>query len=164
MGELSRTWPEPVERVAAYLLQTGAEARVEEFPSGTPTAQAAADAVGCALRQIVKSLVFECDGRPVLAMVPGDRRADVHKVAAAAGSSAAQVASARRVVEITGFEPGAVAPFPLPRVERAFIDRTLLTVDRLWVGAGSPHHMAGLAPAELVRLARATPLDIASDD
>lgn len=160
----SRAWPEPVERVAAYLLQAGAEARVEEFPAGTPTAQAAADAVGCALRQIVKSLVFECDGTPVLAMVPGDRRADARKIAAAAESGRAQVASPQRVLEITGFEPGAVAPFPLPRVERSFIDRTLLTADRLWVGAGSSRHMAGLAPAELVRLARAKPLDIASDD
>jgi prolyl-tRNA editing enzyme YbaK/EbsC (Cys-tRNA(Pro) deacylase) len=164
MEASSRTWPEPVERVAAYLLQTGAEARIEEFPTGTPTAQAAADAVGCALRQIVKSLVFECEGRPVLAMVPGDRRADARKVAVAAGSRDAQVASPQRVLEVTGFEPGAVAPFPLPRVEHSFIDRTLLTADRLWVGAGSPRHMATLAPAELVRLTRAKPLDIASDN
>ena len=164
MDALTRTWPDSVERVAAYLLHSGAEARVEEFPAGIPTAQAAADAVGCALCQIVKSLVFECDGRPVLAMVPGDRRADAHKVAAAAGSGEARVASPHRVAEITGFEPGAVAPFPLPRVERSFIERTLLTADRVWVGAGSTRHMAGLAPAELVRLARATPHDIASDD
>jgi prolyl-tRNA editing enzyme YbaK/EbsC (Cys-tRNA(Pro) deacylase) len=164
MDAPSRTWPDSVQRVAAYLLQAGAEARVEEFPTGTPTAQAAADAVGCALGQIVKSLVFECDDRPVLAMVPGDRRADASKVAAAAGSSEARVASQQRVLAITGFEPGAVAPFPLPRVERSFIDRTLLIADRLWVGAGSPYHMVGLAPAELVRLARAKALDIASDD
>jgi prolyl-tRNA editing enzyme YbaK/EbsC (Cys-tRNA(Pro) deacylase) len=158
------SWPEPVERVSTYLRQAGAEARIEEFAAGTPTARAAADAVGCELREIVKSLVFECDGRPVLAMVPGDRRADPRKVAAGAGAGEAVVASAQQVQQITGFEPGAVAPFPLPRIERSFIDRTLLTAERVWVGAGSTRHMAGLAPAELVRLARATPLDIASED
>ena len=161
---MPRSWPDPVERVAAFLRQAGAEARIEEFPAGTPTAQAAATAVGCSLRQIVKSLVFECDGRPVLALVPGDRRADGSKVAAAVGATEARVVPARRVEELTGFEPGAVAPFPLPGIERAFAERTLLALERVWVGAGSTRHMAGLAPAELVRLARATPLDIASDD
>jgi len=161
---VSHAWPEPVERVSAYLQQAGAEVRIEEFATGTPTAHAAANAIGCELRQIVKSLVFECDGRPVLAMVPGDRRADPSKVAAAAGAAEARVAPPQRVERITGFEPGAVAPFPLPQVVRRLIDRTLLTADRVWIGAGSTRHMAGLAPAELVRLARATPLDIAAED
>jgi prolyl-tRNA editing enzyme YbaK/EbsC (Cys-tRNA(Pro) deacylase) len=57
------TWPEPVERVSAYLAQMGVEARIEEFPEGTPTAADAARAVGCKLGQIVKSLVFDCGGR-----------------------------------------------------------------------------------------------------
>jgi prolyl-tRNA editing enzyme YbaK/EbsC (Cys-tRNA(Pro) deacylase) len=161
---MPRAWPEPVERVAAYLRHAGAEARVEEFPAGTPTAQDAADAVGCELPRIVKSILFECDGRPVLVMVPGDRRADARKVASAAGAQRAKVASPERVREISGFEPGAVAPFPLPRVERAVIDRRLLTADRVWVGAGSTRHMAGLKPAELARLAHARPLDVAADD
>jgi prolyl-tRNA editing enzyme YbaK/EbsC (Cys-tRNA(Pro) deacylase) len=161
---VEREWPESVERVAAFLRQAGGEARIEEFPSGTPTAEAAAVAAGCELSQIVKSLVFECDSRPVLAMVPGDRRADEGKVAAAAGASHARVAPARRVREITGVEPGAVAPFPLPGVERSVLDRSLLTSDRVWVGAGSTRHMAVLAPAELARLTRAASLDITSDD
>ena len=158
------SWPEPVERVTAYLREAGAEARLEEFPAGTPTAEAAAEAVGCELGQIVKSLVFDCDGRAVVAMVPGDRRADAAKVAAAAGASRARVAPPERVREVTGFEPGAVCPFPLPHVDRVLIDRRLLLHERVWIGAGSPRHMAGLAPSELVRLARGVPLDLARDD
>jgi prolyl-tRNA editing enzyme YbaK/EbsC (Cys-tRNA(Pro) deacylase) len=157
-------WPEPVERVNAFLREAAAEARVEEFPSGSATAQDAASAVGCDLSHIVKSLLFECDGRPVLVLVPGDRRADPAKVAAAAEASSAKVASAAWVREITAFEPGSVAPFPLPRVEHVFLDRHLLVHERVWIGAGSSRHMAGLAPSELVRLSRATPLDVASDD
>ncbi len=157
-------WPQPVERVTAFLREAAAEARVEEFPEGTPTAQAAADAVGCELRKIVKSLVFDCDGRPVLAMVPGDRRADARKVARAAGAERARVAGPEQVEELTGFEPGAVAPFPLPKIERVYIDRTLLVHDIVWIGAGSPRHMAGLLPVELVRLSHAQPFDLAADD
>ena len=55
-------WPEPVERVAAVLRSNGIEGRVEEFRSGTPTAEAAAEAAGCGLEQIVKSLLFALDG------------------------------------------------------------------------------------------------------
>lgn len=156
--------PEAVERVTAYLREAGAEARVEEFPMGTPTAAAAARALGCELRRIVKSLVFECDGNTVVAMVPGDRRADPGKIAAAVGAGAASVVPAERVRELTGFEPGAVCPFPLARVERVLLDRSLLGPEQIWVGAGSTRHMAGLAPTELARLARAVPVDIASDD
>ena len=152
---LVRKWPEPVERVARYLREAGAEARVEEFAAGTPTAKAAAEAIGCELAQIVKSLVFDCDGRPVVALVPGDRRADPSKVGRAAGCTEARVASPANVTSWTGFEPGAVAPFPLPQVERIFVEPTLLAHDVVWIGAGSTRHLAGLAPTELVRLARA---------
>jgi len=159
-----RVWPEPVERVARFLRDAGAEVRLEEFEAGTPTAEDAAEAVGCELERIVKSLLFECDGRPVLALVPGDRRADAKKVASAAGAVKARIASPERVRELTGFEPGAVAPFPQPRVERALIDLTLLPHDLVWVGAGSDRHMAGLAPPELVRLTRAEPHDLTRDE
>jgi prolyl-tRNA editing enzyme YbaK/EbsC (Cys-tRNA(Pro) deacylase) len=149
-----------VERVTAYLRDAGGEVRVEEFLDGTPTAQAAARAIGCDLGQIVKSLVFDCDGRPVLVLVPGDRRADAAKVAQAAGCRFARIAGPEEVTDATGFEPGAVAPFPLPRVERLFIERTLLAHRVVWIGAGSERHMAALAPAELVRLSRARPMDV----
>ena len=52
----ARAWPEPVERVSAILREAGAEARLEEFATGTPTAEDAARAVGCELRRIVKAL------------------------------------------------------------------------------------------------------------
>ena len=148
-----------MERVAAFLAEAGAEARVEELPEGTPTARAAAKAIGCELGQIVKSLLFECDGRPIVVLVPGDRRADGAKIAAALGARRARVAPSERVEELTGFEPGAVAPFPLPGVERVLIERLLLAQEYVWVGAGSGRHMAGLAPSELRRLARAQTLD-----
>ncbi len=155
-----RTWPEPVERVIGYLRDAGAEVRVEEFADGTPTAQAAASAVGCELAQIVKSLVFDCDGRPVVVLVPGDRRADSKKIASAAGCTFARIAGAEEVAEATGFEPGAVAPFPLPKVESVFIEHTMLGQPVVWIGAGSESHMAALSPVELVRLSRARPMDV----
>jgi prolyl-tRNA editing enzyme YbaK/EbsC (Cys-tRNA(Pro) deacylase) len=156
-------WPEPVERVSSYLRGAGAEARIEEFAAGTPTAAEAASAVGCELAQIVKSLVVACDERVVVALVPGDRRGDTGKIARAAGATTARVASPEEVTRATGFEPGAVAPFPLAAVEVVLMDRTLLRHPIVWAGAGSPHHIVGLAPAELRRLTRARPLDLVQE-
>jgi Cys-tRNA(Pro) deacylase len=155
------TWPEPVERVAAVLRERATDARLEEFPEGTLTASDAARAVGCEPSQIVKSLVFLCDGLPVLALVPGDRRADAAKVAHAAGARKARVARPEEVVAATGFEPGGVAPFPVTNVTRVLVDQELLLQEVVWIGAGSPHHVAGLAPLDLVRLAEAVPADLA---
>jgi Cys-tRNA(Pro) deacylase len=147
-------WPEAVERVAAFLRETGAEARIEELPEGTSTAQAAADAVGCTLGQVVKTLVLVGDGSPVVALVPGDRKADTGKIARLVEARRATVASADDVVAATGFHPGSVAPFPLERVRVVLVERTLLRHRVLWAGAGSENHLVSLSPTELVRLTR----------
>jgi prolyl-tRNA editing enzyme YbaK/EbsC (Cys-tRNA(Pro) deacylase) len=156
-------WPEPVERVSFFLREAGADARIEEFSDGTPTAADAAAAVGCELGQIVKSIVLLCDGRPVVALVPGDRRGDTAKIARAAGAHSARIASPHEVERATGFAPGAVAPFALTSVQTVLLDRTLLRHPIVWAGAGSPKHMVGLAPAELGRLSRAQTMDVVRD-
>jgi Cys-tRNA(Pro) deacylase len=158
--EPTPTWPEPVERVASFLRRAAVEATVEEFPQGTPTAEEAARAAGCRLEQIVKSLVFVCDGTYVIALVPGDRRADETKVAAAVGAADARVARGREVADATGFEPGAVAPFPRTSAGPVVMDRTLLQHSVVWIGAGSPAHMASLGPGDLQRLTGAHTADL----
>ena len=153
-------WPEPVRRVSAVLRAAAVDARLEEFGDGTPTARSAAKAIGCDLSQIVKSLVFVCDGAYVLALVPGDRRADEAAIAAAIGAQEVRIATPDEVMQATGFEPGAVAPFPQRAVARALMENGLLRHDIVWIGAGSTSHMAGLPPAELQRLAGAAAGDI----
>ena len=156
-------WPASVERVAAFLRAAGAEARLEELSIGTPTAVEAAEAAGCELSQIVKSLVLLCDGVPVVALVPGDRRLDVEKARRAAGAATARIASADEVERLTGFAPGAVAPFALPEIDRVLLERTLLARPVVWAGAGSSSHLVRLEPAELVRLTRATSMDVVEE-
>ena len=156
-------WPEPVERVAAVLREARADARLEEFPSGTPTARDAAKAAGVDVAQIVKSLVFLCDGRPVVALVPGDRRADAAKIAAEVGARRAEVARPAEVEAATGFAPGAVAPFPLPPGVTVLLDASLLVHEVVWAGGGSPNHMVQVRPQELLRLTKARQMDAVED-
>ena len=147
-------WPASVERVAAFLRDTGAEARLEELPAASATAAAAADAIGCTLGQVVKSLVLLCDDAPVVSLVPGDRRADTGKIARLVQARRVTVARPEEVLAATGFPPGAVAPFPLERVPVVLVERLLLRHATVWAGAGSDRHLVALAPAELVRLTR----------
>jgi prolyl-tRNA editing enzyme YbaK/EbsC (Cys-tRNA(Pro) deacylase) len=156
-------WPEPVERVSSFLRESGVEARIHEFPDGTASAQDAADAIGCELGQIVKSLVFVCDEKPVVALVPGDRRGDPAKVAQAVDASEARVAKAQEVEDATGFAPGAVAPFPLPSIGIVLMDRALYHHEIVWAGAGSTHHIMGISPTDLGRLARVRSMDVVAE-
>jgi Cys-tRNA(Pro) deacylase len=157
---MASVWPEPVERVSSVLLRAAVEARIQEFPTGTPTAREAAEAIGCEPGEIVKSLVLVCDGVYVLALVPGDRRADERAVGAATGAADVRIAQPDEVLHATGFAPGAVAPFPQRAIARTLIDRSLLAREIVWVGAGTSAHMAALQPAELQRLTRAEPVDL----
>jgi prolyl-tRNA editing enzyme YbaK/EbsC (Cys-tRNA(Pro) deacylase) len=155
-------WPEPVERVSAVLRAAAVDARIEEFKEGTPTAREAARVIGCELAQIVKSLVLVCDGAYVLALVPGDRRADEAAIGALVGAEEVRVAKPDEVVHATGFEPGAVAPFPQRAVTRTLMDASFFVYEEVWIGAGTTSHMASLRPSELLKLSGATSVDLTS--
>jgi len=153
-------WPEPVERVSAVLRAAAIDARIEQFEDGTPTARDAARVIGCELAQIVKSIVFVCDGAFVLALVPGDARADEAAVAGAVGAQLVRVAKADEVLHATGFEPGGVAPFPHRAITQTLMDSSFLAYDVVWIGAGTDTHMASLGPGELLRLTNARTVDL----
>lgn len=155
-------WPEPVERVVAFAREAGAEVRVEELRERPADAREAARAIGCPAAALGAVVVFDCDGRILAEVVPADRGADANKVAGLAGSARATPLGPDRVREETGFAPPGVAPFPLPRVERVFVDRLLLAQPLVWVGAGSDVHVAALTPGELVRLTRGESVDATS--
>jgi Cys-tRNA(Pro) deacylase len=160
---VSAAWPPEVERVANALREAHVEARVEEVGE-SGTAEEAAQAAGCRLEQIVKSLLFSCDERWVLALVPGDRRADRDKIAKLAEASKAKTAGPEDVLRITGYPAGGVAPFPLPGIHAVFMEQTMLSHDVVWIGAGSPRHIAALAPADLVRVSRAHVVDLVGEN
>jgi Cys-tRNA(Pro)/Cys-tRNA(Cys) deacylase len=156
-------WPEQVERVAAFLRAAGADARLEELGNPGATAQEAAESIGCSPRCVVKSLVLVCEGRPLLVLVPGDRRVDTSKAARAVAARRARVAEASEVVAATGYEPGSVTPLALKAIPTVLVDRLLLGEPRLWVGGGSSGHMVALQPLELVRLTRGTAADLVQE-
>ncbi len=139
----------------------GIDVRPKEFAESTRTAAEAAQAIGVALGQIVKSLVFTVDERPVLALVGGDRQVDEKKLAAAAGGSICRRPDAEQVRAVTGFPAGGVPPFGHRSELPVFVDPGLLEYDEVWAAAGTPHVNFPLDPRRLAAATAATVTDLA---
>ena len=140
----------------------GPDFRVLEFEAPTRTAAEAAAAIGCAVEQIAKSLVFRgaASGRPVLVVASGANRVDEGKVAAILGE-AIQRADADFVREKTGFAIGGVPPVAHAEPPRTLIDRDILTFATIWAAAGTPNAVFQLTPAQLVELTKGEVADVA---
>jgi prolyl-tRNA editing enzyme YbaK/EbsC (Cys-tRNA(Pro) deacylase) len=139
----------------------GVEVSPVRFPDGTKTALDAANAIGCDVGQIVKSLIFAVDGEVVLAYVSGANQLDEEKLAAAAGGSTCARVDADVVRTATGFPIGGVPPFGHDTTLRAFVDPDLLQYDVVWAAAGTWHDVFSLVPADLVRASGGTVVELA---
>lgn len=128
-----------VERVRRFLREYGLEIEVRELAESTKTAPMAAKAVGAPLGSIVKSLLFLADGRPILVLVAGDRRADVQRIAELVKAREVKIADAETVRYVTGYAIGGVPPAghkePLPTL----VDDSLLRYDVVYAAAGAPN-------------------------
>jgi prolyl-tRNA editing enzyme YbaK/EbsC (Cys-tRNA(Pro) deacylase) len=151
-----------VERVRAALLSANHADTISEFPDGTRTAQDAANAVGCTVAQIAKSIVLRAGDEVVLVIASGANRIDTGKVAALIGR-AVKPAEGRWVRDTTGFAIGGVAPFGHTIKPHVLIDRDLLACDPVWAAAGSPRHVFRTTAQDLVRVSGGTVADVRED-
>jgi prolyl-tRNA editing enzyme YbaK/EbsC (Cys-tRNA(Pro) deacylase) len=133
-----------LERVRTFLVTRGLDDEIVVFDRSTKTAQMAADAIGCELGQIVKSLVFSAGPQPVLALVAGDRKGDPTAIGREVGAQAASIADADTVREATGYAIGGVSPFDLPAELPVLIDDSLRRFDAVWSAAGTPDSVVRL--------------------
>jgi Cys-tRNA(Pro) deacylase len=149
-----------VARVVAAARERGLDIITRRFPDGTKTAQDAADAIGVAVGQIVKSLVFAVDGEIVMAYVSGVNQLDEKKLAIAAGGSTCSRVDADAVRAATGYPIGGVPPFGHSTQLRVFVDPDLLQYDEVWAAAGTWNDNFGAAPADIVRVAGGVVTDL----
>lgn len=149
MAEISPS----MKRVQEALDRSGLSLEVVELPQSSRTAQEAADAVGCQLGQIVKSLVFRgIDSMtPYLVLVSGPNRADLELAGKLVGEPV-RMAEADYVREQTGFSIGGVAPVGLQAPMRTIIDQDLLQYEGIWEAAGTPRSVFRLTPDDLLQL------------
>jgi prolyl-tRNA editing enzyme YbaK/EbsC (Cys-tRNA(Pro) deacylase) len=143
-------------RVTTALRCAGLDIRPVEMAAETRTAAQAAEAAGCALDQIVKSILFQgASGGLYLFLTAGGNQVDPARASALAGETLGR-ADGQTVREVTGFAIGGVAPLghlsPVP----VWIDPRLMDFDTVWAAAGTPRHIFPCPPDALARAAGAT--------
>jgi len=130
-------------RFAQRFRERGLEIEVKTLSDSARTAPLAAAALGVEVGQIVKSLVFLRDGRPVLILCAGDRRVDVERLGL-------EPASAERVREATGFSIGGVPPLGHDAELETTVDESLRRFPVVWAAAGTPHAVFAIGTEALI--------------
>lgn len=128
-------------KVQERLSERGLEVVVVDLPDSTRTAAEAAEACGCALGQIVKSLVFVIDGRPTMVLCAGDRRVTLIE---------GKPADARQARDATGFSIGGIPPLGHDSELPTIVDESLRRFERVWCAAGTPHAVFEVPTGELL--------------
>jgi prolyl-tRNA editing enzyme YbaK/EbsC (Cys-tRNA(Pro) deacylase) len=159
MSELADR-PEGFQRVTLELQRLGHPHAPQFLDTAARTSQEAADALGVAVGQIAKSVIFrrKVDEVAILVVASGDRRVDEKKVAQIVGAIGR--ADADFVKAKTGFTIGGVSPLAHATPVVTLIDQDLFRFDRVWAAAGHPHGVFPMSPAELEKLTGAPVHDV----
>ncbi|MEV5042128.1 MULTISPECIES: YbaK/EbsC family protein [unclassified Microbacterium] len=134
------------------LRAAGIPGEIVVLPDAASTAVLAADALGVEVGAIANSLVFQCDGRPLLVMTSGAHRVDTAALAARIGRGKISRATPEQVREATGQAIGGVAPTGHPAPLETLVDEDLAGYPEIWAAGGTPHTVFPMTFDELVRL------------
>ena len=147
---MSKDLSSSAQKVQDILKERGFSSLVVELPDSTRTAREAAQAVGCRVEQIVKSLVFKGQNsyKPLLVVASGSNRVNEQRLSELAGEPI-EKADADFARQRTGFAVGGVPPLGHTEQLEIFIDQDLLQYEQLWAAAGTSHAVFQLSPSEL---------------
>ena len=158
------TTSKSVQKVQNILKEYGIDTKIVQFPESTRTAQEAADAIGCDIAHIVKSLIFctEKTDQPILVLTSGINRVNEKIIEAAVGEKIKK-ADADFTRNVTGFAIGGVAPIGHVQKIKTFIDEDLLQYKTVWAAAGTPHTVFSLTSSDLSRITDGMVIKVSKD-
>lgn len=147
---MSKELSNSAQKVQDLLESRGFASRVVELSDSTRTAKEAAQAIGCEVEQIVKSLVFKGkhSHNPLLVVASGTNRVNEQQISKLVGEPI-EKADANFVRQRTGFVVGGVPPLGHSEPLQTLIDEDLLQYKEIWAAAGTPHAVFQLTPADL---------------
>jgi prolyl-tRNA editing enzyme YbaK/EbsC (Cys-tRNA(Pro) deacylase) len=140
-------------KVQKALNAIGLQLEVVELPASTRTSQEAAQAIGCQVGQIAKSIIFQSltSHRPIMVIASGPNRVNEKLIQELIGEAIGK-ADADFVRQRTGFVIGGVPPVGHTEHIETFIDQDLLQYSEIWAAAGTPHAVFRLTPDDLQRI------------
>jgi prolyl-tRNA editing enzyme YbaK/EbsC (Cys-tRNA(Pro) deacylase) len=149
-----------VERVRSHLsrLRLGVEFR--QFDVSTRNSALAAQALGCTVAEIAKSVVFKGKSGLVV-VISGDRRVDPSKLSTLSGIPVS-IASPDEVREMTGYPIGGVPPFPHSETVSVLVDASVLRFEKVWAAGGAPNTVFSIRTQDLIQAVGRQTVDVAS--
>lgn len=158
---MNKDLPSSAQRVQKFLTEQGHPCIVKELPDSTRTAEEAALAIGCAVAQIAKSLVFveSQSGNPILVIASGIHRVDTTKIEHATGFHLVK-ADGKFVKEKMGFAIGGVPPVGHLQKVKTLLDPTLLEYEMIWAAAGTPFTVFQLNANDLQKMTEGQFVDL----
>ena len=140
-------------KVQDILNRHGFVCQVVELPEITRTAKESAQAIGCRVEQIAKSLVFRGKNthKPILVVASGSNRVNENRLSERV-SEPVEMADADFIRDRTGFVIGGIPPIGHSERLETFIDEDLLEYDEIWAAAGNPHAVFKLTPSDLKKM------------
>ncbi|MGE5380475.1 MAG: YbaK/EbsC family protein [Methylocystaceae bacterium] len=148
------------ERIQSYINRIIPGIEVIVLKEDTSTSELAANALGLAVGQIAKSILYKGKDNYIMVVAAGDVRLDSKLVKQLAGSRV-RMANADEVMEVTGYPPGGVCPFDLPQPIPIYADASLRRFEVVYAAAGSPHSAVPVTFDQLLALTGADPCDVA---
>jgi prolyl-tRNA editing enzyme YbaK/EbsC (Cys-tRNA(Pro) deacylase) len=152
--------------VQAAIDELELDVKMIHFEESTATSQLAADQIGCKLGQIVKSLGFMVDGKPILVLASGDGMVDDKKLSKMYGVGRKKIKTAKpeQLIEIWGYEPGGVPPighrtsdFPI------LVDEALKRFEVVYAAGGSHLTIFEVSLEKLVEVTGGAYADVRKD-
>jgi prolyl-tRNA editing enzyme YbaK/EbsC (Cys-tRNA(Pro) deacylase) len=147
-------------RVAEAMAASGIEPKIRILDADAKTAVAAAEQLGCEVGAIANSLVFDCDGQPLLVMASGAHRVDTDHLARVLDATTISKANPQLVRSATDQVIGGVAPTGHPSRLRTVVDETLAQYPVIWTAAGTADSVMPLTYDQLLAVTQGVAVQV----
>lgn len=135
-------------KVKEYLKKYNLEERIMEFPVTSATVKDAALALKCSEEEIVKTLSFMVDDKPILIVMAGDKKCDNAKFKQEFKTKAKMIEMSL-LKELIGHEAGGVCPFGINDGVLVYLDESLKRFPYVYPACGSSNSAIKLTIPEL---------------
>lgn len=147
-----------VTRATQELARSGVAFSVHQYrydPGAERIGMAAAEALGEEPRRVLKTLMAEVDGKPVVVIVPSDREVAMKKLAAAVGGKHAAMLKPADAERLTGYHTGGISPFGQKKRLPAVLEEAALTEDYVYLNGGQRGLQVKMSPRDVVQVLQA---------
>lgn len=111
---------------------------------------------------VVKTLVLEDDQkRPLVVLMHGDCEVSTKNLARQIGAKTVSICAPDAANRHSGYVVGGTSPFGLRKAMPIYVERTVLDLPTIYINGGARGFLVGMSPSELLRVLKASPVDVA---